>query len=195
MEFYPLHSEALLDWQPLLTCKFLLHSLISHFAQQEGSLISSLFLTMYGSAGPPIDPVDGHVFLKTPPVSVMLGQDMIETTVVKSEGASTKKHHLEQSLFSFVSSASDDGLCIFPMSVNVKLESPSSFVERISYSLINFRPIRPSDTNAFDDLNGPPQKRLKLTPIDDVNQELDDVMHEVQNLSEHILATLDDDII
>jgi hypothetical protein len=145
---------------------------------------------MNDSAGPPIDPVDGHVFLKTPPVSVMLGQDMIETTVVKSEGVSTKKHHLEQSLISFVSSASEDGLCIFPMSVNVKLESPSSFVERISHLLINFKPVSP-----LDDPDGPPQKRLKITPIDDVNQELDDVMHEVQNLSELILATLDDDII
>lgn len=125
----------------------------------------------------------------------MLGQDMIETTIVKSEGVSAKKHHLEQSLFSFVSSASEDGLCIFPMTVNVKLESPSSFVERISYSLINFKLVNPSDAKAFDDPDGPPQKRLKTTPIDDVNQELDDVMHEVQNLSELILATLDDDII
>lgn len=146
------------------------------------------------SAGPPIDPIDGNIFLKAPPISVLLGQDMIETTVVKSEGVSTKNHHLEQSLFSFVSSADEDCLCIFPLSVDVKLESPSSFVERISYSVIHFKPVSPLESN--DESDGPPIKRLKVTHNDDeASYEMEDVMQEVQTLSELILATLDDDII
>jgi hypothetical protein len=146
------------------------------------------------SAGPPIDPVDGHVFLKTPPLSVMLGQDMIETTVVKSEGVSTKNHHLEQSLFSFVSSANEDCLYIYPLSIIVKLDAPSSFVERISYSLIQFKEGSPLNETNFDESDGPPQKRLKATYSDnEVDQEIDNVMQEVQTLSELILATLDDD--
>ena len=116
---------------------------------------------------------------------------MIETTVVKSEGVSSKNHHLEQSLFSFVSSVNDYCLYIFPLSVIVKLESPSSFVERISSSLIQFKTASPLNENQPDD---PPHKRLKVTHTDnDVDQEMEDVMHEVQTLSELILATLDDD--
>ena len=146
------------------------------------------------SAGPPIDQVDDHVFLKTPPLSIMLCQDMIETIVVKSESVSTKNHHLEQSLFSFVSSANEDSICIFPFNIIVKLESPSSFVERISSSLIHFKPLSPLDANLIEESDGPPQKRLKATHDDfEGNETMEDVMHEVQTISELILATLDND--
>jgi hypothetical protein len=124
----------------------------------------------------------------------MLGQDMIETTVMKSEGVSTKNHHLEQSLFSFVSSANDNCLYVYPLSIIVKLESPSSFVERISYSLIQFKPASISNEELFDESDGRPKKRLKISHNEsEVDQEMEDVMYEVQIMSELILATLDDD--
>lgn len=121
---------------------------------------------------------------------------MIETSVLKSEGVSSKKHHLEQSLFSFVSSANENCLCIFPMSVSVKLESPSSFVERISYSMIQFKPVDSVVPDASVELVSPPRKRLKTSESnDETNQELEDVMLKVQTLSDLILATLDNDLI
>jgi hypothetical protein len=121
---------------------------------------------------------------------------MIETTVVKSEGVSTKNHHLEQNLFSFVSSANEDCLYIYPLSIIVKLDSPSSFVERISYSLIQFKAANALNENQFDLSDSPPQKRLKLTHSQiEVDQGMEDVMQEVQIISQLILATMDDDII
>lgn len=82
------------------------------------------------------------------------------------------------------------------MSVSVKLESPSSFVERISYSMIQFKPVDSVVPDASVELVSPPRKRLKTSESnDETNQELEDVMLKVQTLSDLILATLDNDLI
>jgi hypothetical protein len=141
-------------------------------------------------AGPPIETIEENVFLKAPPISVMLGQEMIETTIVKSEGVSTKKHHLEQSLLSFTCTVNDNGLSIFPFTISVQLESPTSFVERNSVSLMEFKML-----NDDGDSDSRPQKRVKQTLNDDGNEEdVYDVMDEVDKLSALIAATIDDDI-
>jgi hypothetical protein len=148
------------------------------------------------SAGPPIDTVDGYVFVKAPPIGIMLGQEMIETTIKKSEGVSAKKHHLEQSLLSFTSAANDDGLTIFPFSISVKLESPASFVERTAVSMMEFKMFTDNvDIRPYDEVDSRPRKRLKQSLNDDGNeQEVEDVIYEVEILSGLISATIDADI-
>jgi hypothetical protein len=123
----------------------------------------------------------------------MLGQDMVETTITKSEGVTTKKAHLEQSLFSIVCSADDTGLYLFPFSIAVKLESPASFPERLSATLMEFKTLERSDIDPSDEMNGRPYKRLKQTIGDVQSEELDDVMHEVEILSQLVSSTVDEE--
>jgi hypothetical protein len=120
----------------------------------------------------------------------MLSQQVVETTVLKSEGVTTKKHHLEQKLLSFICSARHDMLCIYPMSISVKLESPTSFVERISFAVMKFKIVDSLDTTVEDELISSSRKRMNPSTDED---ELMDVMHEVEILSNIISATLEDD--
>ena len=146
------------------------------------------------SAGPSIESINGINLLGAPPVSILLGQDLIETSVMKSNGVSTKTSYLDQSLFSMACAVSDDGLCLFPLDVNVKLESPTAFPERTSYSLMEFKTLTRSDVDTNGETNGGPMKRAKYTMNGDVGMpELEDVMVEVSRLSELVTTTLEEE--
>jgi hypothetical protein len=143
------------------------------------------------SAGPFLDESTiGVKCLVAPPISVMLGQEMVETSVVKSEGVSTKKGHLEQSLFSIVCSADDSGLCLYPIGIDVKLENPSSFPERVSLTLLEFKFPKAFEVNSNDELDGRPSKRLKVTANGANSTDDDDIMYAVEILSQLLTATI-----
>lgn len=125
----------------------------------------------------------------------MLGQDIVETTVVKSEGVSTKKVHLEQSLFSIACSANDTELRLYPFSIAVKLEVPTSFPERLSKALLKFESLESFEMKSSNELNDRPQKRSKLSANGDKKTDKpEDIMYEVEVLSQFISSTISEDL-
>jgi hypothetical protein len=146
------------------------------------------------SAGPAIDEATiGIKCLAAPPISIVLGQDMVETTVVKSEGVSSKKAHMEQSLFSVVCSADDSELYLYPISISVKLENPASFPERLSSTLLEFKSPQSFATSSNDELDGRPSKRPKFTANRVNSTDNDDIMYSVDILSQLVPSIIGDD--
>jgi hypothetical protein len=62
-----------------------------------------------------------------PPISILLDQELVETSSVTQDGASRKDCHVSQSLFAIACSVSgDEGVVLHPLNVRVALASPSS---------------------------------------------------------------------
>jgi hypothetical protein len=76
-------------------------------------------------AGDTLAPVGGVSFLPAPPVSIMLDQQLIETSSATSDGEKKKISYLEQSLFA-IGCCMDDGPTLVPLDISVKLDSPSA---------------------------------------------------------------------
>lgn len=65
-------------------------------------------------------------FLPVPPISILLDQQLNESTNTTSDGVNKKNMYMEQTLFSATCAANDDRLILFPLEVAVRLESPLS---------------------------------------------------------------------
>jgi hypothetical protein len=76
-------------------------------------------------AGETLGPVGGVSFLAAPPVSIMLDQQLIETSSATSDGEKKKISFLEQSLFA-IACCMDDGPTLVPLDISVMLDSPSA---------------------------------------------------------------------
>jgi hypothetical protein len=62
-----------------------------------------------------------------PPISVLLEQELVETSSVLQDGVSKKECHLSQSLFALACSIIDDqGVLFYALNVQVKRDSPSA---------------------------------------------------------------------
>ena len=122
-------------------------------------------------AGEALETASGIDLFPTPPLSIMLDQQVIESSKASSDGVSSKKMYLQQTLFALSFSCSSEALTLYPMTVSVHLDTPSSVPIRKSCSVVSFRPPTKEDTLE------PPQKRLKSEETGDnrcaSQQELD----------------------
>ena len=69
--------------------------------------------------------LDGVSFLPTPPLSILLDQQMVESSRTTSDGVSKKTSYLKQTLFCLVCAANEDALALYPLDVGVNLDSPT----------------------------------------------------------------------
>jgi len=136
--------------------------------------------------------------LLAPPVSVLLDHEVIETSMVTSDGTMNKKSsYIDQSLFSLSCAIDSDGPLLLPLDVTVKLNSPTSFPQRTNVSLSRFSPPSLSDNDGVEtngDLNGRPAKRQKHAMNGDAknsSSEMDDAMVEVSKLSELLAIAIE----
>ena len=146
-------------------------------------------------AGPALESIDGINLLGAPPVSILMGQELVESSVMKSDGVSVKTAYADQSLFSIACTVNEDLLSLVPLDMNVKLESPTAFPERISCSLLVFRAKLSACAEANGEMNGHPPKRLKYSTNGDIGiTEPESVMEEVSRLSELLSSTIDTEL-
>ncbi|KAL3942036.1 MAG: hypothetical protein SGBAC_003697 [Bacillariaceae sp.] len=82
---------------------------------------------------------NGKKFLATPPLSILIDQHMIETTQRTSDGDKTQKIYTQQELFSTCCVVDDAALLVYGLTVNTKLDTPSSAPERTSWELKSLR--------------------------------------------------------
>lgn len=77
--------------------------------------------------------------MATPPLSILIDQHMIETTQRTSDGDKTQKIYTQQELFSTCCVVDDAALLVYGLTVNTKLDTPSSAPERTSWELKSLR--------------------------------------------------------
>jgi hypothetical protein len=87
-------------------------------------LLTDLFI--FSRAGDSLTPMDGISFLSCPPISILLDQEIIETSTTTSDGVSKRTAYLEQSLFAIGCGVGDDGLTLYSFEVNLELRSPTT---------------------------------------------------------------------
>ena len=126
-------------------------------------------------AGEVMDSVEGMTMLQAPPISILIDQELVETSAATSDGGKKKTSYIDQSLFSLSCAMDDkDGPVLLPFDVTVRLDNPTAFPQRTSVSLTKFKmptttatttTIRSSSSNGDavtnGDLNGRPLKRQK----------------------------------
>ena len=108
--------------------------------------------------------VNGAPLLNVPPVGIVLDQQMVETSSTFMDGVTKKKSHINQSLFALSCTATEKGVTIVPMEIEVVLDSPGSPVERKKLEIIEFR-----DPHKEGEMqNGePPAKKPRIEASDD----------------------------
>lgn len=83
--------------------------------------------------------VNGASLLNAPPVGLVLDQQMVETSSTTMDGVTKKKNHIKQSMFALSCTATEMGVTMVPLEIEVVLESPGSPVERKKLEIIEFR--------------------------------------------------------
>ena len=69
---------------------------------------------------------NGIRFLATPPLSILVDQELVERSETNRDGERKKEAHTTQELFAISCSVNNDGLTIYPIDVKVRLDTPSS---------------------------------------------------------------------
>jgi len=77
-------------------------------------------------AGEAITSLDGVSFIPVPPVCFLLDQELTETTSTTTDGVIKKSAHLDQALFGIACSVDDENLTLYPVDIQVKLDTPTS---------------------------------------------------------------------
>lgn len=124
--------------------------------------------------------VDGSTLMNAPPVGILLDQQIAETTSTSLDGVSKKRREEKQSFFSMSCTATEKGVTIVPMKVEISLESPVSVPERQNVEIIKFcQPSRSLE---------PKTKKLRVesSDEDDFN-----TLQEVDEFAEIVSATYD----
>jgi len=146
-------------------------------------------------AGDPFGKIDGHEFLPIPPLSIMVDQNIVETTSRTSDGEKITRTHTEQELFCISCSANDTSLTLYGAVTHVRLESPTAIPSRTSATLTNFVELSSGDfmswQNQHDD-HPPPSKRARRDDGGlDSSVAVIDLMDEVERFSIIISETLE----
>jgi hypothetical protein len=148
------------------------------------------------SAGPAIESTEnGTELLGTPPVSILLHQELIESSVTKPDGVSVKTSFIEQTLFSMSCGITENGISLIPYDIDVKLDSPSATPQRTLCTVDDFAMTNGSVTPDVD-VHSLPAKRLKLSEnghCEDNEVGYIGLMDEVSRLADLISAKLEDE--
>ena len=138
-------------------------------------------------AGEAITKLDGLEFLPIPPLSILVDQNIIETTSRTSDGEKVTRTHTEQELFSVCCSADDSGLTLHGATILVSLASPTAIPARTSISLTAFA-ASSSDIDSQEKDDDPPAKRAR-TEVGDCA--VVNVMDEVERFAAILSETLE----
>jgi len=143
-------------------------------------------------AGPAVQAIDGMEFLAAPPISILIDQETVETATKTSDGMNKKATYLDQSLFSIACAVNDDGLTLFPLNINAKLDTPFAFPELVSCVLLRFvdKEVE-SNGKANGDAPHPSMKQEKCSNGDSDALAMGDVMGEVCLFAELLLDAID----
>lgn len=69
---------------------------------------------------------EGIELVPVPPLSIRLGQELVETKSALADGGIKKRSYVEEELFSLSCSISGDGVVLVPMEFSIKLDCPSA---------------------------------------------------------------------
>ena len=141
-------------------------------------------------AGEALESASGLTLFPTPPLSILLDQQVIETTKSSSDGVSSKRSNLQQTLFALSFAFDNEALTLYPMTISVHLDTPSSVPRRTSCSLVEFLP-----SDATESVLEPPFKRLKPSgdekgSSEQRSTEQEDMIRVVEHFASIISSTL-----
>ena len=138
-------------------------------------------------AGEAITKIDGRDFLPIPPLSILVDQNIVETTYRTSDGEKVTQTHTEQELFSVCCSVDDSGLTLHSATILVRLASPTAIPARTSIVMTTFA-ASSTGINSFGNDVDPPAKRARteVGNVDVVN-----LMDEVERFSAVLSETLE----
>eukprot|EP00977_Amphora_coffeiformis_P009015 scaffold2043_cov166-Amphora_coffeaeformis.AAC.14 len=129
--------------------------------------------------------VDGTTLLNAPPLGIVLDQEVVEISSTFMDGVSKTKSHIKQSMFALSCTATEKGVTIVPMEIEVELDSPGSPVERKKLKILEFRD--PSKQGEMQNGEPPTKKpRIEASDEDDLS-----TLQEVDVLAEIVCATHD----
>jgi hypothetical protein len=138
-------------------------------------------------AGGTITKIDGCDFLPTPPLSILVDQNMVETTSRTPDGEKVTETHTEQELFGVFCSANDSGVTLYGATILARLASPTAIPVRTNVLLTTFTSSSPSiDSDEKDAI--PPSKRART---DDCPSTMVDLMDEVERFALVISKTFE----
>ncbi|KAL7580939.1 hypothetical protein ACA910_005756 [Epithemia clementina (nom. ined.)] len=89
-------------------------------------------------AGEALESASGINLFPTPPLSILVDQQIMETTRSSSDGGSLKKCSLHQTLFALSFAHTNETLTIYPLHINVHLDTPSAVPRRTSCAIVPF---------------------------------------------------------
>lgn len=137
---------------------------------------------MLDAAGGPLsEKVEGINLISAPPVAILLDQKPRESASTSIDGGSKKKRYLKQKMFALSCLATETGVKLVPLMIQVDLESPVSPVERKQVSIIQFRePAKGEETFV------PPPKRLRTYSSEEDDR---NTLKEVDIFAEIMAAT------
>ena len=119
-----------------MTCKSNCHTAFALICIFWSSLTLVCLLSL-NRAGEAFDKkVDGIALLPSPPLSVLLDQELIETETRGKDGERKKTSYIEQNLFAIGCTATTECLKLYPVDVTVHLDTPISAPRRVACSLV-----------------------------------------------------------
>ncbi len=187
-----------------LACKDVRVSLISCCGMSAVFGLSALSMSVatgvtpqVDMAGGPISCIDGRIFVPVPPLSILVDQNLVETTSRTTDGETISRAYTEQELFGVCCTADDSALILYGTILFVRLDSPVSIPNRSNVSVTAFA--KNPDTNAESSLCGedpldlPPSKRAKHEEHRGSGQvpNVQDLMDEVEYFATILSDTLD----
>lgn len=143
---------------------------------------------MNRGGGPLVELKDPNVTLiNAPPLAIIVDQEIVQDQTVTSDGIARKSSHVDQILVGFSCSSSDDGVCIYPLDIEMMLPSPSAFPERRTVALTEFlRPSANFEPVSLDSSSRPAKKAKSSNgdrhPVVNIAQEVSTVASFVSRL-------------
>ena len=144
-------------------------------------------------AGPAFEEeVDSTELLRSPPISILMDQQVVASSKSSSDGGLKKASCIEQSIFAMACSATETCLQLYPFEVDVSLDSPTTFPVRKKTTLMRFKT---SDAGGIvqTDANGNASDRPTKRAKSDTNGQYHrrEPLDEVQVLSRLLLRLLE----
>lgn len=96
-----------------------------------------------------------------------MDQAIVQDQTVSSDGICRKSSHVDQLLLGFSCSVTDQGVCIYPLDIEMTLPSPSAFPERKFVSLSRFVEPLTSNTLVLESSSDVSRPTKKLKQGDD----------------------------
>jgi hypothetical protein len=146
------------------------------------------------SGGGPIELEEsGVTFISAPPIAIIVDQEIVQDQTVSVDGILRKSSHVDQLLIGFTCSITDEGVCIYPLDIEMAL---SATPERKFVALSKF--VEPLTTNNLvigSRIGGDsrPSKKLKVGDDDPSLLDVIDLPEEIAIVASYIEALIEDE--